>query len=154
MYDVVRAAYGGVIVCQQATFYASDAYRLVGGLNVANKTSWDGELLVDFALAGVRFRRIPETLGVFSMHDQSITVSGRTWDESVRNHRRIFTKVMKRAPRWTDRPRRIWSRGARWMHEPFALARGRLERLVPVLLPLDGEALRWMMLPPGSEEDG
>ena len=54
-----RFVYGGSLVLQQSTFYRADAFRSVGGFNVANTTSWDAELLLEMSLRDMQLVHVP-----------------------------------------------------------------------------------------------
>src|SRR5712692_1271857 len=49
--DLRRYAYETCFFWQQATFFRREAFLKTGGFNVDSKTTWDGELVVDMALA-------------------------------------------------------------------------------------------------------
>lgn len=70
-------AQGRVSIVQQATCTRLSAVRNVGGFNLANRSSWDGELLFMLGEAGARFRRVNDFQGMFRLHDESITGSAR-----------------------------------------------------------------------------
>ncbi|HJY78362.1 MAG TPA: glycosyltransferase, partial [Burkholderiales bacterium] len=61
-FDLRRYIAGVCMVGQQATFFRRSAFERTRGFNVANRVSWDGELLVDLALAGARFATTPRVL--------------------------------------------------------------------------------------------
>jgi glycosyltransferase involved in cell wall biosynthesis len=69
--------YGGVSVLQQSTFFRRDAFDRTGGFNPRNATCWDGELLVDLALAGARFHHVRADWSAFRFHAASISGSRR-----------------------------------------------------------------------------
>jgi len=69
-------ASGICTVGQQATFLRRTAFKEVGGFNHANRICWDGELLVDMALAGARFATTNKVLGDFRIYPGSMTGSG------------------------------------------------------------------------------
>src|SRR5262249_49587130 len=54
-FEVARYAAGVCTIGQQATFFRRSAFERAGGFNTANRIAWDGELMVDMALAGARF---------------------------------------------------------------------------------------------------
>jgi glycosyltransferase involved in cell wall biosynthesis len=72
-WNVMRYGWGAVSIVQQATFFRADAFRRVGGFNEENRTCWDGELLVDLALADCTFRRVNARLGVFRKHGDALS---------------------------------------------------------------------------------
>jgi glycosyltransferase involved in cell wall biosynthesis len=88
--------YGSCNVAQQATFMRSSAFRAVHGFNEANRTCWDGELLVEMSLNRARFSRRQDTIGGFRLHRNSITGSGRLREAIGSDGRRIFRRVMGR----------------------------------------------------------
>lgn len=75
--DLRRYAYETCFFWQQATFFRREAFLKTGGFNLASKTAWDGELVVDMALAGCRFAYTNKILGDFRIYGDSITGSGR-----------------------------------------------------------------------------
>lgn len=96
-------ALGGLTIAQQAAFWRKEAFRRVGGFNIANRTCWDAELWVDLALAGARFQRIPRIWACFRHHPASISGSGRLATLYLEDRERIFRKVFGRKPSWFDR---------------------------------------------------
>jgi glycosyltransferase involved in cell wall biosynthesis len=76
LFDLRNYASGICTVGQQATFMRRAAFEKVGGFNVANRICWDGELLVDMALAGARFATTNRVLGDFRIYPDSMTGSG------------------------------------------------------------------------------
>lgn len=125
-------AFGGVSILQQSTFFRTAAVRRVGGFNIANRTCWDGELLADLALSGARFRRIDAFLGVFTLHEQSISGSGRLEAAYQRDQERIFTRLTGRGPASGDGARRFLARALKWGRSPGAA----LQRLGQIFQPL------------------
>lgn len=117
-------AYGfGVCnVLQQASYFRSAIFKAVGGFNVDNRTCWDAELLVDIALAYGSFLRIPDFLGGFRVHQDSITGSGRLAAEYARDSERIMTKALGRAARRSDSLWRLLYRGTKLMRHPVVTA--------------------------------
>ena len=55
-FDLKRFVAGVSVVGQQGTFFRRRAFEHSGGFNLKNRTCWDGELLVDFALKGCPLR--------------------------------------------------------------------------------------------------
>ena len=74
-FDLTAYAAGICTVNQQATFFRRDAFERAGGFNRSNRIAWDGELLVDMALAGARFATVRKVLGDFRIYRGSITGS-------------------------------------------------------------------------------
>lgn len=98
-----KFVYGGSLVLQQSTFYRADAFRAVGGFNIANATSWDAELLLEMSLRNMQLVHVPGLWSVFRIHAESITGSQRLADESRRTHARYFRMVTGREKRTLDR---------------------------------------------------
>lgn len=91
-----RFVYSGCLALQQSTFYGRDAFRAVGGFNLQNRTSWDAEILLEMALAGLRLVHVAGYWSVFRIHAESITGSQRLAEESRKTHARYFRRVMGR----------------------------------------------------------
>jgi len=68
---------GGVTLFQQGMFFRSRAFKRVTGFNPLNKTSWDGELLLDFMLQKLCLKRSMKCYGAFRIYPESITGSQR-----------------------------------------------------------------------------
>lgn len=88
-------ALGYSVVYQQATFIRSSCLRNVK-FNLVNRTCWDGELIVDLALAGFRIHKTNTILGQFRIYPESITGSGRFLQQIKRDHARIAQKILGR----------------------------------------------------------
>jgi glycosyltransferase involved in cell wall biosynthesis len=98
-----RFAYGHSYVMQQSTFFRRSAYEKIGGFNIANRTSWDGELILDLVRAGENVAVAEAYLSCFTIHSASITGSGATMAESQLNWDRYFEKIMGRKRRSYDK---------------------------------------------------
>lgn len=94
--------HGAVSLFQQGTFFRSSYYHEAGGFNEDNHTCWDGELFLDMALAGARFKLIHSQIATFRIHDASISGSGRLIPAYQRDSARLFAKAMARPPHFTD----------------------------------------------------
>jgi glycosyltransferase involved in cell wall biosynthesis len=92
-FDLRGYAYGACVLVQPASFFRKDAFFQVGGFNVLNRVSWDGELWVDLALLGVKFSRMHSYLAKFRMHGSSVTGSGEYDREIQTQHVRICQKI-------------------------------------------------------------
>lgn len=98
-FNLRRGAYGHSLIMQQAAFWRRLAFIQVGGFNVANRLSWDGEFWIDLALAGNRFRRVDEYWASFRTHGESITQNfhvGKHKQKFDSEQRRLFQKAMRR----------------------------------------------------------
>jgi glycosyltransferase involved in cell wall biosynthesis len=122
-FNVRRHSYGRVTVLQQATFMRRSAFVRAGGFNARNPTSWDGELLLDIALAGGKVQHVSERWGVFTIHSDSITGSNRLAAQRRVELERIFRKVHGREPTVLDRLLRRGFRLEKWLVAPGSTAR-------------------------------
>lgn len=91
------AAYGAALLIQPSTFFRQGIFKRVGGFNVGNRSNWDGELLIDMALAGARIEVIDELLSCYRVHDESITGTGRLAEAHAVYERNMFEKIMGRS---------------------------------------------------------
>jgi glycosyltransferase involved in cell wall biosynthesis len=103
-FDVRRYLAGVCTIGQQATFFRRAAYLRAGGFNIGNRVAWDGELLVDMALAGARFATVGRVLGEFRIYGAQITGSA-TYRERLEGYRRRLEKKL------VDRGIRTYSSG-------------------------------------------
>jgi hypothetical protein len=94
----------------------------VGGFNVLNRTTWDGELLTDLALAGKRFRRINEYWSLFTLHGESISASHGVARQHALDRERQFQKVMGRSQSRFDEVMRVAVRLEKWLRDPRSTA--------------------------------
>lgn len=76
-----------------STFFRHKAFMNSGGFNVANRTCWDGELAVDFALSGANPGYSDSVLGEFRSYKDSLTGSRRMWDQYQADRQRIRRKI-------------------------------------------------------------
>jgi glycosyltransferase involved in cell wall biosynthesis len=121
-----RFAYGMSTVVQQATFFRRAAIAPVE-FNQANHTCWDAEFLIDIALSGGQMVHIPADWGIFEIHPDSITGSGRLARQYWVDHRRIAGKVFNRQWRPSDelilQSFRLLLRSRNLLRQPFEQAR-------------------------------
>jgi glycosyltransferase involved in cell wall biosynthesis len=97
-----RVAYGASLQIQPSTFIRAEAFRRTAAFNPANRSNWDGELLVDLFLSGAEFGVINRFLSSYRVHGDSITNSGRLQERIDLWTRRCFEKLMGRARTRTD----------------------------------------------------
>jgi glycosyltransferase involved in cell wall biosynthesis len=93
-FDLRAYAAGTCTVTQQGTFFRRRAYVAAGGFNAANRVCWDGELLVDMALKGMKFARTSRTLADFRLYGANITGSRGYMDKLDRELARIREKIV------------------------------------------------------------
>jgi len=92
--DLRRYAYETCYFWQQATFFRREAFFKTNGFNLESRTAWDGELVVDMALAGCRFAYTNKLLGDFRIYGDSITGSGRLRAALVRDRIHLREKII------------------------------------------------------------
>lgn len=88
-------------IAQQATFLDLNFIKKQNlKFNEQNKTCWDGELLVDFALQDASFSRMSfkSVIGVFRLHGTSITGSGTNYETYSNDLNRISKKIISFKP--------------------------------------------------------
>ena len=88
-------AYRYSVIYQQATFFRRSCLKQVK-FNLENRTCWDGEFIVDLALAGFKLHKTNKVLGQFRIYPDSITGSGRLKEQIKIDHRRIAKKILGR----------------------------------------------------------
>ena len=93
LFRIADYAQGISTVCQQATFFRRTAFHKTSGFNVENRISWDGELLIDFALAGCQYETVRKVLGDFRIYSSSISGSKQYLEKMLREHRRLNNKM-------------------------------------------------------------
>ncbi len=111
-FDLARYAAGVCTVGQQGTFFRRSAFEAAGGFRAGNRVSWDGELLVDMALAGARFATLPQVIGDFRIHAASITGSGRLAEQQQAEHRRLADRIAAHGIALPGRAATRWLQGA------------------------------------------
>lgn len=84
---------GAVTLFQQGMFFRSKLFKLVGGFNVNNKTSWDGELLLQFSINNARMVRVMEKVAAFRIYPESITGSQRFATQYKLDRKRMYEQV-------------------------------------------------------------
>lgn len=109
---------GGVNVLQQSTFFRRVAFDRTSGFNAFNTTCWDGELLVDLALAGATFRHISADWSAFRLHHGGISGSGRLEVQYEEDQRRFVARALGRGPRPIDPVLRLCARGTKLVRSP------------------------------------
>jgi glycosyltransferase involved in cell wall biosynthesis len=94
-------ALGYSVVYQQATFFKKEIFAKTK-FNLENRTCWDGELIVDMAIAGAQIHRTSKILGEFRIYSDSITGSGRLRNQIKKDHQRIASRILGRKINWFD----------------------------------------------------
>jgi len=101
-FSVRRFFYGGTQWLQQSTFFRATLFKRSQGFNVANRTSWDGELFVAMAGLGAKIGYLNDDLGGFRIHASSISGSGRLNEQYRQDCRRIFRQLNGREWKKSD----------------------------------------------------
>ncbi len=113
-------AHGVVTILQPATFFRRSALPKAAPFNKSNKTCWDGELLVDLAMNGARFKRVSGNFACFRIHSKSITGSGTNSNEYRRDSERIAERILKRKKRGLDSFMRLFYFAVKHISRPVA----------------------------------
>ena len=90
-FDIEAYVYGMCVLVQQSTFFTREAFLNVNGFNSSNRISWDGELWLDMAKKGFRFKKFPGYISGFRIYNTSITGSGDFVEQGLsvlKRHRR------------------------------------------------------------------
>jgi glycosyltransferase involved in cell wall biosynthesis len=122
-------SHGGVSIFQQGTFFRAAYFNKVNGFNIENKTCWDGELFLDMAIAGAKFKTIGNDLAHFRLHEGGITGSGRLEKQYRVDVARLFHKATGRQRNSFDWLQDILARMCKSLYDPYYYPR-RLMSLV------------------------
>ena len=101
-FSLAAAAYRAAVVIQPSTFFRASAFLAVGGFNQDNRSNWDGELFIDFAIKGLRLLRVDYFFSNYRVHAQGITGSGRLAAIHREYGNRMFEKIKGRKVRKFD----------------------------------------------------
>ena len=91
-YTIYRELVGAAMIFQQATFFRSNVFEKAGGFNTGNQVCWDGELWVDMAKVGAKFKHVPEFWGAFRIYDGTISGGSkeRRYRQVLKERSRMF----------------------------------------------------------------
>jgi len=103
-YSRRMVAYNAAVVIQPSTFIRAEAFRRSGGFNPENRSTWDGELLIDLYQSGARFAVINEMMSCYRLHETSITNSGSLIEDQRKMAAAKFRRLMGRDRRPYDAP--------------------------------------------------
>jgi glycosyltransferase involved in cell wall biosynthesis len=95
-WDLQAFIYGANCIFQQSTFFKAKLFSDAKGFNIDNKTCWDGELWVDMACVGGKFKTVNDIFGFFRIHENSISGSNRLREAYKEDQLRIASKVCNR----------------------------------------------------------
>ena len=121
-----RYLHRGAYLLQQSTFFRAKAYRATRGFNPENRSCWDGELWLDMALNGCRFKTVDQFWSAFRVYDQSISGSIARDRESREIYEmdrlRMFQRATGRMPKGSlYRSKRLAAEVLKWSSNPTAL---------------------------------
>ena len=97
-------AHGGALLIQPSTFLRSADFERAGRFNPANRSNWDGELVVDMFLSGSKFKVVDAFWSCYRIHGDSITGSQKldarikAW--SLRRYEKVMGRPMATLGRW------------------------------------------------------
>ncbi len=94
--------YGAIFLMQASTFFRREIFDRVGGFNVKNRISWDGEMFINMALAGGKFAVADQFWSAYRVHKGSITGTRSNKERLQRSHAEMFASVMGRPPGMAD----------------------------------------------------
>jgi glycosyltransferase involved in cell wall biosynthesis len=118
-FNLRQFAYGGVVVMQQSTFLRRQAFWRVGGFNEENRTSWDGELLVDLALSGSQIDLVDDYWSLFALYPGSISSSVKSNQQYQADHARMFKAITGRDYNGTNKLLFSLARIEKWIRNPL-----------------------------------
>lgn len=118
-FSLEHYAFGRFEFIQQAVFFRRSIFESIGGFNVSNRISWDGELLVDMAVAGARFARSERELGAFRIYPSSISGRENYMQNLSVERARLFRKVTGRDPHWFDPLLGLMLLASKWILDPW-----------------------------------
>jgi glycosyltransferase involved in cell wall biosynthesis len=118
-FDSTAYALGCCVIIQPSTFFRARMFRAVGGFNPANRLNWDGELMLDFALAGATFRVVPQFWSRYRVYPETIT--GRRRKDNSRYISEFLRIADKTGIRFSPAKRRAM-RIRQWLRQPHTLA--------------------------------
>lgn len=98
-FSLWRYAVRACVVYQQATFVRRSIIP-ENAFNEVNQISWDGELIVDLAIAGAEIHKTNYLLGEFRMHPSSISNSRDYLRRVTNEHSRISRKILSSDLGW------------------------------------------------------
>lgn len=114
-------AYGACTIIQPSTFFTKKIFRCTNGFNIKNKSSWDGELLVDMIKSGASIRIVNYFYSCYRIHKFSITGSGRLLDDQKKHFENMFFKIYGKNFKFIDRLLIYFYRVRKHLFHPRAL---------------------------------
>lgn len=119
-FNLKQYVIGNCVLIQQSTFFRSELFKKVGGFNPRNLINWDGELAVDFALAGDSFRVVQDYWSCYRVYGESITSSSAYKEKLFKDYKRLQTKTgLKVSSKFSKRVHWV----VNWLRQPGTLIR-------------------------------
>jgi glycosyltransferase involved in cell wall biosynthesis len=119
-FNLKQYVIGNCVLIQQSTFFRSELFKKVGGFNPGNLINWDGELAVDFALAGASFKVVQDYWSCYRVYGESITSSSAYKEKLFKDYKRLQTKTgLKVGSKFSKRA--CWV--VNWLGQPGTLIR-------------------------------
>nr|WP_295404165.1 glycosyltransferase family 2 protein [uncultured Thiocystis sp.] len=122
-FTMIKWLYGGADFIQQGMFFRRSTYEKTRRFNVDNRTCWDAELLIDMLLAGAKLACHDDVLGLFRIHGESISGTGRLNAAYKIDTGRLFEKAMGRTRSPVDNIISLYYRIAKWLSHPLYYAK-------------------------------
>lgn len=92
-WNTVLYKLGLCTIIQQSTFIRKSAFLNSGGFNNSNKSQWDGELIVDLALSGSKFKRHNFHTAYFRVHPASTSGGAGDHEAYLQTKIRLNKKI-------------------------------------------------------------
>ncbi len=120
-FSVASYLYGGATILQQSTFFRRNAFEETSGFNISNKTSWDGELMLEFGRRNKTILTVDELWSLFRIYGGSISGSGATFQKYIADKKRMFESTYGRPWNRLDDVISVLCRLRKWIIHPSAL---------------------------------
>jgi glycosyltransferase involved in cell wall biosynthesis len=116
-----RYLYGAVTILQQSTFFRRNAFEESGGFNILNSTCWDGELILSFSRQKKKITSVYELWSAFRIYGNSISGSGQTYSQYLKDIERFFIEEYGRPMNRYDHILSSLMQYEKWLMNPTAL---------------------------------
>jgi glycosyltransferase involved in cell wall biosynthesis len=116
-----RYLYGAVTILQQSTFFRRNAFEESGGFNILNRTCWDGELILSFSRRKKKITSVYELWSAFRIYGNSISGSGQTYSQYLKDVERFFIEEYGRPMNRYDHILVSLMQYEKWLMNPAAL---------------------------------
>lgn len=122
------------VVVQQGMSFRMDAFRDVGGFNVANRTCWDYELLCGMLANGAKAMRVSDRLGAFRMSGDNISsgVGGASHVQRFQQDKARILQKFSDSEQSNGPLQRAISRGAKLTGNPLQILCQIADKAAPI----------------------